>query len=62
MRSLEETQPGGKLMSMSKTFIGTVCRGFKSEAPVAEEMLDRVVSYAVITDVTECEQTADLYQ
>jgi len=32
---------------MSKTFIGgggAVCREFKSEAPVAEEMLDRVVS------------------
>ena len=29
---------------MSKTFIGgAVCRDFKSEAPAAEEMLDRVV-------------------
>jgi len=28
---------------MSKTFIGAVCREFESEAPAAEEMLDRVV-------------------
>jgi len=31
-------------MSMSKTFMGgAVCREFESEAPAAEEMLDRVV-------------------
>jgi len=31
-------------MSMSKTFIGSaVCQEFESEAPVAEEMLDRVI-------------------
>jgi len=45
---------------MSKTFIGgTVCREFESEAPAAEEMLDRVVCSSKQFSFQMCLESGD---
>jgi len=47
---------------MSKTFIGgTVCREFKSDVPVTEEMLDRVVCSSKQFSFQMCLESGDGY-
>jgi len=45
---------------MSKTFLGdAICREFKSEAPAAEEMLDRIVCSCKQFSFQTCLESGD---